>query len=868
MRFLAELARRYVDAPRNAPRPPVARHVSATSSSPNGLSDYVDLIAESRTHAQARRFGRSLALISERLAKSPNDRELLHARALTLLEWGRLRESLRDFRAVEASGLRSSALQVSMAEACHQLGFAEHAERHARAAIALDETNAAAYFGLAAVLQGAGRFNEAIRSYEKAYELAPSRVEALTFIAACKVVQKDAAAELSVRRAMGIDGGDQALTWSLLAIALAQQGRDREALLAFARAEEIESRTGQEADTFVAHGHHLLKCGHVPEAIALFEARLASQPHPSGHAHYGLALLTAGRYREGWQQYEFRWSDQKLGSMRPRFSKPQWSGQDLAGKTLLIWLEQGYGDTIQSARFAQVLCARGARILFLVPMAIEALAKDFLGVDRVITQLDDKEPFDYQIGAMSLPQALGVTLHDIPGSVPYVKVEPTNAAQWRTRFGFDSKLKVGIAWAGNPIHQNDRYRSLPASALTPLLGTPGVQFFSLQKERRQGDDAWLPVGSTLIDLSPELHDFRDTAAAINALDLVISVDTVVAHLAGALGKPCWLLLPSNADFRWLREGQRSPWYPTMRLFRQQRLGDWEQVIDRIRDSLSEAITCGATSGSFAALLPPAEVFSTAKPERTDETGRPAQLSQLAYTRYGLIQYSPRQEIAARSLEYYGEWLQQQLAVVSSLLRSRAVIVEAGSGIGAHALGLAQMVGTEGHLIAYEKDPYLRRILVQNLQLNKIGSGIVTVIQGELTGPRGAGPTAQALDDDEICDRIDDLGLGRLDLIKVNDAAVSLKIIEGAAQTLWRLRPLLLLAAHGPLDLHHLALRTRDFGYRCWSMVVPLFNRDNFNRREEDILDGAKVLTLVAVPEESAIPIALKDYAELSSESVS
>ena len=568
---------------------------------PDGRSSRsnAEAIAESAVDVKAGRFSRSLALLAERLVEHPNDGELLRARGLTLYEWGRLRESLDDFRAAQAGGMSSFDLHLNIAQACHRLGLAEEAERHAREAIALDATRANAHFGLAAVLQGAGRFDAAIRSYERAFELEPSRVETLTYIAACKVEHQDLnGAECSARQALVADGGDQALSWALLAIALAQQGRDAEALVAFDRAEEIESRTGQEADTFVMHGHHLIRCGRVAEAVSLFEQRLASQPHPSGHAHYGLALLTAGRYLDGWKQYDFRCYDRRLGLDRPTFGQPRWTGQPLEGKTLVVWAEQGHGDTIQFARFAQVLKGMGARVVFLVPLAMKEFAASFSGVERAISQLDERaEPFDYQIAAMSLPRALGVTLDCIPGAVPYLRTEPDRVARWQARFRSDPKMKVGVVWAGNPTHQNDRHRSLPASALAGLWDIPGVQFFSLQKERREGDEVCLPLGTGLMDLSPDLGDFRDTAAAVEALDLVIAVDTAVAHLAGALGKPCWLLLPANADFRWLRDREDSPWYPTLRLFRQQRLGDWAEVIGRVSRSLCEAV-CACDKGAM------------------------------------------------------------------------------------------------------------------------------------------------------------------------------------------------------------------------------------------------------------------------------
>ncbi|HSS71595.1 MAG TPA: tetratricopeptide repeat protein [Casimicrobiaceae bacterium] len=827
-----------------------------------------ELITEAAADAKAGRLGRSLTLLSRRLAEFPNNAELLCARAQTLFDWGRVRESLDNLRAAEKAGLSSFGLHLSIAQACHLLGMAADAEQHARAAIALDAGNADAHFGLAAIFQANRRFDEAIRSYERAYELAPSRVEIPAYIAACRIDEKDnPAVEALVRRAIAADGGDRSMSWTLLGIALGHQGRDDEAEEAFERAEEIESRTGEQADSFVAHGLHLIKCGRVAEAIALFGHRLATQPHPSGHAHYGLALLTGGRYREGWNQYEFRWFDQNLGSLRPTFTRPTWRGQKLDGKTLVLWSEQGHGDIFQFARFAKVLKDKGARIVLLVPTMLKEVAGGFAGVDEVITQINEQtDVFDYQLALMSVPRALGTTLDSIPADVPYLRTDADRVARWRERLGSGATLKVGVAWAGNPTHQNDRHRSIPAPVLGALWKVPGMQFFSLQKERRPGDDACLPLGRGLTDLAPDLHDFVDTAAAIEALDLVIAADTAVAHVAGALGKPCWLLLPANADYRWLRNRDDSPWYPTMRLFRQQRLNGWDEVVARVCASLGEGVLTRDTDASRTALTPSTEIPEQSAASHEPPNHPPIEISQVTDTRYGFVQYSPRQQGIAKSLEYYGEWLQPQLDFARKFLRPGAVVIEAGSGVGAHALGLARLIGETGHLLAYERDPYFSRILEQNLQINKLRN-IVTVVRRNLAGLEGglhqsAGTRAMQDKTEDEVDTVDDLRIGRLDLLKVNESGTCQAILEGASDTLWGLRPILFLAAAHDKALNASKNQAGDFAYRCWRMETALFNRSNFNYREEDIFGGRKALALVALPEEMEVDMALEGCVEL------
>jgi hypothetical protein len=235
------------------------------------------------------------------------------------------------------------------------------------------------------------------------------------------------------------------------------------------------------------------------------------------------------------------------------------------------------------------------------------------------------------------------------------------------------------------------------------------------------------------------------------------------------------------------------------------------------------------------------------------------------TRYGIAQYSPLQENIARSLEWYGEWLQPQLDLLGRLLRPGAVVVEAASGIGAHAMGLVRIIGPTGHLLMYEADPLTLRILDQNLQINKIRS-LVTIIRRDLSGVIPAirpGVKADSQDDsDEASDTLDDLGLARLDLVKVNAPEAAGTILEGGADTLWRLRPVLFIAATDDAGLGQSASRARDFGYRCWRMETSLFNPANFNRRRNDIFAGATALALLAIPEEVEVSFALDGYVEL------
>jgi hypothetical protein len=268
-----------------------------------------------------------------------------------------------------------------------------------------------------------------------------------------------------------------------------------------------------------------------------------------------------------------------------KFSGPEWQGESFAGRRLLLFSEQGIGDALQFIRYLPRVAARGGEIVLQVQPSLVSLLKSLQGV-TVIARGEPLPPLDLQLPLMDLPHVFGTTLDSIPADVPYLHAETTRIETWRRDFRDVAALKVGVVWAGSATHKGDRYRSLAAEAVLPRLVMPGVQLYSLQKEPRPSDAPVLAgLGSDVIDLAPRLGDFADTAAAMAVLDLVISVDTSVVHLAGAMGRPCWVLLPYAQDWRWLRDREDSPWYPSLRLFRQQKPQAWDRVLTRVAAAL-------------------------------------------------------------------------------------------------------------------------------------------------------------------------------------------------------------------------------------------------------------------------------------------
>ena len=288
--------------------------------------------------------------------------------------------------------------------------------------------------------------------------------------------------------------------------------------------------------------------------------------------------LLAGFYGSGFAGYEWRHHLAHAAGLLPRLTAPIWDGTSLTGKSLFVYIEQGYGDAIQFARFLSVAAQRGARITLGVSQPLAALFQSLPDVTHLVTEWSEAGPFEAHAPIGSLPLILGVDRVDAIPSAPYLAADPSKVANFRARIGA-AGFRVGLAWSGRPAHPNDAHRSLPADQLLPLASC-GARLISLQK------DATPPPALNCLDLAPDLHDFADTAAAIMALDLVITVDTAIAHLAGALGKPVWVLLPFAPDWRWRLDVGDSPWYPTARLFRQPAPGDWESVIAAVSTQLS------------------------------------------------------------------------------------------------------------------------------------------------------------------------------------------------------------------------------------------------------------------------------------------
>ena len=328
----------------------------------------------------------------------------------------------------------------------------------------------------------------------------------------------------------------------------------------------------------------LWRCGSYPEAIVSVRRTLALDPsHAEAHWLLGQLLLLTGDFSAGWQEYEWRWEVKRFSTRKQTFEQPQWDGSPLAGKTLLIHMEQGRGDMIQFIRYAPLVAASGGRVVVCAVQELVSLLATVEGVSLAVDREGALPAFDVHIPALSLPRVFGTTVETIPRQAPYLRPDPAKVAQWQRLLPTDAVFRVGLVWAGQD--KPDPSRSIPLREFLPLWSCPHVEMYSLQIGKGTEEISALPAECGIIDHTGRIVDFADTAALMANLDLIVSIDTAVAHLAAALGMPVWTLLPFVPDWRWLLERSDTPWYPTMGLFRQRSPGEWGETVGRVRKEL-------------------------------------------------------------------------------------------------------------------------------------------------------------------------------------------------------------------------------------------------------------------------------------------
>ncbi len=445
-------------------------------------------------------------------------------------------------------------------------------------------------FAAAVEAHQAGRAEQAAALYRRLLIWLPAQSQALDHYGLLLAAGDPEAGGRLLGRAVRV-ASHTAQSWCNLGVVRREADRPNEAERCFRRALALRPDLAAAINNLAA----LLKEGGRPnEAIGWFRAAVRLQPdHPDIHGNLGAALLRVGAYEEGWREHEWRLHPAALNSRHRDLPGRPWRGESLAGRSILLYGEQGFGDMVQFARYATPVAAAGGRVVLAVAPELRELLGSVPGVSDVVPLEGPLPDCDFHAALMSCPHLLSTTLQTVPGDCPYITADPHRVALWAEHLRGLPGLRVGLVWAGNPRLANpalsrvDARRSLPLTRLRSLLVLPGVSMVSLQKGAAAAAQiADLPADERPLDPMAAVSSFADTAAILANLDLVITVDTAVAHVAGALGRPVWILSRHDGCWRWLEGREDSPWYPTARLFHQRRPGDWDGVIERMARDLA------------------------------------------------------------------------------------------------------------------------------------------------------------------------------------------------------------------------------------------------------------------------------------------
>jgi tetratricopeptide (TPR) repeat protein len=538
----------------------------------------------------------ALARYETALALHPRMAEGEFAAGFALARLGRTKEAETRYRRAIAARPDFAAAWINLGSLLREQGQDIFAESALHRALELRPDLVSGWVNLA-VLERERCRPEAAEGYlRKAFALNPSQVETLVAWCQFRIAEKDLAGAWSWLRWALARNPDFDEAVNLHGILLHLEGRFAEAVATFERAEALGSRAAASN-----RGNSLLDLDRMDESLAAHHLAVERDPASAG-AKYNLALtqLRLGDWEHGWPGYEARWHFREVHRAPRNFKQPRWRGEELKGERVLLHAEQGLGDTIQFCRYAALVAARGGLPILQVQPACERLMQSLAVVRAGLaeTAVLDADPleFDLECPLLSLPAVFRTTVETVPWEGAYLGADAALAAEKSTQFtSAGDGLRIGLAWAGNPRYKADRARSMPLATLLPLLRTVNATWISLQKGEAAEQLARLPSDVCVCDGSSCDEDLAETAALVAGLDLVITTDTCVAHLAGAMDKPVWILLPHLSDWRWMQQTHATPWYPAAQLFRQKAPGDWAGVIDRVSGVL-QALTMPGTSG--------------------------------------------------------------------------------------------------------------------------------------------------------------------------------------------------------------------------------------------------------------------------------
>ncbi|ODS30073.1 MAG: peptidase [Candidatus Scalindua rubra] len=526
------------------------------------------------------RFEEAIASYKQAITLKPNDADAHSNLGNALRKNGKPDEALVSYRHATLLKPGDAELHSNLGAALQELGRFDEAILSYKQAIALKPEFAMAHSNLGTALKKQGKFEEAMKSYNRAIELKPDYAEAHNNLGfALQELGRFDEAIAIYKRAIAFKP-DYAEAYYNLGNTLKEQNKLDEAVASYMQAISLKPDYAEAHNNL---GIAFQEQGKLNEAVTGYSRAIELKPdYADAHFNKSLTSLLKGNFKKGWQEYEWRLRTKDY-ALKP-FRQPMWDGSPLNGKSILVHAEQGIGDIIQFVRYLPMIQAQGGHVIFECRQVLLRLLKNCAGIDKIIERTPTSESavqFDVHVPFLSLPGIFGATPDNIPADIPYIIVDSKLASQWHMRFVHDNGFKIGIVWAGNPHNKRDHNRSCSLADFATLAEIPELSFYSLQK----GPTSEGKEGMKITNLENELNDFTDTAAAIANLDLVISVDTAVAHLAGAIGKPVWTLLPLAPDWRWLLKRNDSPWYPSMRLFRQTQLKDWNGVFEQVKEAL-------------------------------------------------------------------------------------------------------------------------------------------------------------------------------------------------------------------------------------------------------------------------------------------
>lgn len=506
--------------------------------------------------SQQERHQEAMAYFQNALKSNPGHAEAANNYGLSCRALGQL--DMAESQFIQALTIKPDFVEAhyNLAGVLHEKGEDEQAVAHCRQALNLNPNYGSAYNQLGIILQDQGKIDEAREAYEQALKLD------------CENAEFN----------------------SNMAILLKEEGEVERAEVYYLKALSLEP------DFTHAHynlGNLYLSIGRIADANRCYDKTIEFDPdYSSAHWNRAIASLLAGDMEKGWEDFNWRYKHFEREKLFPHnYHQPRWQGQSFVGQRLLVYCEQGHGDAIQFIRYLPIVKQLGGTVLLETWETLQTLFSSVKGVDELYV-IDKNRPcpeqFDFAVSIMDLPYIFKTTLSTIPNQVPYLETDMEAVQQHRKSFE-SGRLKVGLVWAGNPQHGNDKNRSVTLEGFADILSIPGISFYSLQKGQAQKQLDQV-VMNRPTDMGTGLNNFRDTANVIAALDMVISVDTAVAHLAGAMGKEVWTLLPFAPDWRWMIERCDSPWYPSMRLYRQPKIGDWNSVFEKLTHDLRNKIT--------------------------------------------------------------------------------------------------------------------------------------------------------------------------------------------------------------------------------------------------------------------------------------